>query len=385
MVGNAKVENQTIGLAKSTKDILGVVSSGEQANGIFGLGFPGLNAARGASNVTPFAFNLMPKLENPIFSVFLNKHFSFGYSGEVMFGGTDSSKYTANIEYVPVASYDLTGYNVSPLLGSKASQKGTYLYWTVPGQGIAAGSYSENFSDLQGLILDTGTTLTMIPQKYVEGILNAIAPGKYVYSAVNGVYSVDCGLASSSETVKIHLSTSNSAASSTPVTITTPVSELVIPLDTDYLETATTCVFGITSSGTTEASSGQTWIIGEATLRAVYTVHDMKNNRVGLAPANFNGKIAMSSSPHNATAASTTNKGNTSSSAATNAANSTTTTTSSSPSSANNGNDSAAEGSGASKNNMNSSDEVSSAASATITLARVTFAVSLAVSASLLL
>lgn len=34
MVGNAKVENQTIGLAKSTKDILGVVSSGEQANGI---------------------------------------------------------------------------------------------------------------------------------------------------------------------------------------------------------------------------------------------------------------------------------------------------------------------------------------------------------------
>lgn len=297
-VGTAQVENQMIGLVSSTENILGIVSEGEQSNGILGLGFPGLNSVRGAKDDIPFAFNLASKLQDPVFSIFLNKPFAYGMTGEIMFGGVDAAKYTGSLQYVPVASYDTSGFYVTANVGtSSKSGRGTFLYWTVAGQGIKAGSsYSKSLSSLQGFILDTGTTLTMIPKQYADGILEAVAGGNdsYSYDAFNGVYRVSCSLAKSTDSVEFQLSTSTSSASTNPVVISTPVSQLVIPLDTDYTETAESCMFGITSSSSTQLTSGETWILGEASLRSVYSVYDMKNYRVGVAPANLAGANVVS-------------------------------------------------------------------------------------------
>ncbi|KAI8149027.1 aspartic peptidase domain-containing protein [Fennellomyces sp. T-0311] len=298
-VGTAKVEKQKIALAKDTKNILGIVSSGEQSNGILGLGFPGLNSARGSSDDIPLPFNLAGKLADPVFSIFLNSHFSYGMSGEIMFGGIDAAKYTGTLSYVPVVSYDLSSYMVAPNVGANGKRAGEYLYWSVPGQGVKAGTYSKSLDSVQALILDTGTTLTMIPKTYAEGILNAVAgSSKYSWDVVNGVYRIDCTLASSSATVEFQISTATDSASTTPVTISTPMNQLIIPLDTDYLETAKSCMFGITQSSNS-LTAGENWIIGEASLRSMYSVYDMKNNRVGLAPVNLDG--AGKSSPASST------------------------------------------------------------------------------------
>ena len=294
-IGTAKVEKQKIALAKDTKNILGIVSSGEQSNGILGLGFPGLNAARGSSDDIPLPFNLANKLADPVFSIFLNAHFSYGMSGEIMFGGIDTAKYTGTLSYVPVVSYDLNSYMVAPNVGANGKKAGEYLYWTVPGQGIKAGTYSKSLDSVQALILDTGTTLTMIPKVYVEGILNAVAgSSKYSWDVINSVYRIDCRLASSNETIEFQISTATDSASTTPVTLSTPMNQLIVPLDTDYLDTAKSCMFGITQSGGS-LTAGENWIIGEASLRSMYSVYDMKNNRVGLAPVNLAG--AGKSSP----------------------------------------------------------------------------------------
>ncbi|ORY98756.1 aspartic peptidase domain-containing protein [Syncephalastrum racemosum] len=311
-VGAAKVTNQTVGMVNSTENILGVVSGGEQSNGILGMGYPGLNTARGSSNDKPFAFNLASQLQDPVFSIFLNKHFAYGLSGEIMFGGIDTAKFKGSLEYVPVAQYDMSSYLVSANLGKTATRKGDYLYWTVAGQGIQAGSYKATFPEMQGLILDTGTTLTMVPKAYVEGILKAVAgSGKYKWDALNSVYRVDCGLVKSTENVMFQISTDLAAAASSPVTLSTPMSELVIPLDTNSIETATSCMFGITQASSS-LTSGDTWILGEASLRSIYAVYDMKNNRVGLAPVNLEGATQVT--PTSSTSSVNSNSNNTTSS-----------------------------------------------------------------------
>ncbi|KAI7854968.1 aspartic peptidase domain-containing protein [Circinella umbellata] len=289
-VGTAKVDKQKIGLASGTKNILGVVSSGEQCNGILGLGFPGLNSARGASNVEPFPFNLGKTLDDQVFSIFLNSHYSYGMSGEIVFGGIDTSKFTGELQYVPVVTYDTANYLVSPNVGADSKKTGgIYLYWSVAGQGVKVNNYQKSFTP-QAFILDTGTTLTMVPKTYAEGILEAAtgSKSKYSWDELNGVYRVDCGLKTSTVNIEFQISTSTGSASQNAVTISTPVKEMIIPLDTDYLDTATACMFGITASSS-GLTAGESWIIGEASLRSMYLVHDMKNNQVGLAPVNLAG------------------------------------------------------------------------------------------------
>lgn len=286
-VGNAKVDKQKVALVSSTKDILGMVDSGEQSNGIMGLGYPGLNTVRGVKDDTPFVFNLAKTLQDPVFSIYLNEMFAYGLTGEIMFGGEDKTKYKGSLQSVPVVDYDTSGYLVKPNVGSgkKGSSPGTYLYWTVPGQGIKASDYQVSLPSNAGFILDTGTTLTMVPKKYADGIVKAIAgSGKYAYDATNSVYRVDCSIAKQDKTVDFEISTSTSNKVDQPVIISTPVSQLVIPIDTDYLDTARSCMFGITVSGT-GLTDGETWIIGEASLRSMYAVYNMQKNTVSLAPA----------------------------------------------------------------------------------------------------
>lgn len=317
-VGNAKVDKQKVALVSSTKDILGMVNSGEQSNGIMGLGYPGLNTVRGVKDDTPFVFNLAKTLQDPVFSIYLNEMFAYGLTGEIMFGGEDKTKYKGALQAVPVVDYDTSGYLVKPNVGSGkkgSSSSGTYLYWTVPGQGIKASGYEVALPSNAGFILDTGTTLTMVPKKYADGIVKAVAgAGKYAFDATNNVYRVDCSIAKQNDkTVNFEISTSTSNKVDQPVVISTPVSQLVIPIDTDYLDTAKSCMFGITVSGT-GLTDGETWIIGEASLRSMYAVYNMQKNTVSLAPA-----IHTSGSAADAAAAaptgSTSNNNNASSSA----------------------------------------------------------------------
>jgi len=309
-VAGATVAKQQFGLVATTQNILtnqgslggGVGSSpsvsqtsGTVSDGIFGLGYPQLTAATsdGGSVYNPFVFNLVAQniIANPVFSIYLNSESATGNSGEIIFGGTDSSKYTGTLQYMPVAglSSGSTGNPLDTILGGSSSSQ-VYAYWMVYGQGfnVVNGVSSPNLtlSSTVPVILDTGTTLTYLPQNVAQQLALAVTDQNNVaLDAQAGVYVIGCDVANTNAQVQIQFSTS-SKVSSSPITFSVPVSQLVIPLDGNTPSQATQCIFGIApSSGVTSTSSGL-YLIGDSMLRSAYMVFDMGQNRVGLAAAN---------------------------------------------------------------------------------------------------
>lgn len=331
-IAGAQVTKQQFGLASTTSDILttgesmggpgssvpgganSTSSDKPTGNGILGLGYPSLTAATSngrSSSYNPVVFNLVNQkvIANPIFSIYMNKESAAGWAGEVIFGGTDPSKYTGDLVYLPVA----------PLSASGSSSTGNYYYWMVYAQGIAvkgtgsndtdqtysfSGSSSSSSSRKAGVgafILDTGTTLTYLPQDITLSILKSVTGGTtgYKLDTQSQIYYIDCAQASSSATVELQMSQS-SQVSDNPVTLTVPVSNLVIPLDADTADRARLCMFGIApmQSSTKGGIGSSMLLIGDSFLRAAYMVFDMGQNRIGLAAANgLGGAVNGVSSP----------------------------------------------------------------------------------------
>ncbi|CAO3670461.1 unnamed protein product [Rhizopus stolonifer] len=300
-VGGASVSSQQFGLASSTSDILDSASSNSnsvQGDGILGLGYPSLTQAnsQGSGSYNPFVFNLVSQniISDPVFSIYLNSYSETGWSGEIIFGGVDSTKYDGDLAYLPVAG--LTSRS-SGLFGSSSS---SYYYWMVYGTGVAVVNSTQGsnptytFSQTGAFILDTGTTLTYLPTTVAEEMVAAFAgSGGYVYDSSSGVYVVSCSTASSTATFQLIMSQSSSS-SSNPVTLSVPASQLVIPLDSTNINTASTCMFGIAPVSSSSLGSNM-YLIGDSVLRSAYMVFDMGNNRVGLAASKGVGGSVTSS------------------------------------------------------------------------------------------
>lgn len=252
------------------------------------MGYPALTQAnsQGEGAYNPFVFNLAAQgvIQKPIFSIFLNSISQLGWAGEIIFGGIDTSKFNGDLTYLPVAS--LTTKSSGILGGSKNSN---YYYWMVYGQGLGV-TNSESGSnprwrlrEVGAYILDTGTTLTYLPTAVATEVVTAIAgKGNFGLDRQSGVFIVDCATAKSNARFELHMSQS-SQASSNPLVISVPASELVIPIDGDTAATARTCMFGIAPMGGAGGIGSNMYLIGDSILRSAYMVFDMGENRVGLA------------------------------------------------------------------------------------------------------
>ncbi|KAI7866512.1 aspartic peptidase domain-containing protein [Spinellus fusiger] len=308
-IANATVTNQLIGLVRSTRNILGMTKNGEQSNGILGLGYPGLNSVRGAKGDIPFAFNLFRSklIQQPIFSIFLNSLSTYGPSGEITFGGIDTTKYNGSIAYSPVVDFHISeDSTLTPNIGvGKKEDNNDYLYWSVPGQAIRTsnGGYVNNMTDLQLFVVDTGTTLTYMPKNVLDSIINALSdnPQSASYDSFNSIYRVACDFASRAraEFIEIYLSTSVISNSTQPVKINVPITDLILPIDGTSLLNSKACMFGIAPTlKDFIVSADNTWILGESVLRSTYTVYDMQENRIGFVPAiNTDTRLSETSTP----------------------------------------------------------------------------------------
>lgn len=297
-------------------------------------------------------------IQDPIFSVYLNAASKKGWSGEIIFGGVDDSKYEGDLVYLPVAklqsqpnsdgsgakngtldhgqkqqkqqqqeeddesaissnsfrqtnkfqNINLDALNLTtPSTKNKkeASESGGsndtsnnnnlfsydgYYYWMVYGQGIAVrhGNQSPEFK-LQkpgAFILDTGTTLTYLPNDVAISIATAVAGSSgFQLDRQSGLLVVDCATSKSQASLELQMSTTPSL-NSPPLTFTVKASELVIPLDGETAEKAKTCLFGIAPVGGSGGGLGPNmFLIGDSILRSAYLVFDMGKNRVGIAAA----------------------------------------------------------------------------------------------------
>ncbi|KAL0095298.1 aspartic peptidase domain-containing protein [Phycomyces blakesleeanus] len=340
-IAGVQVQNQQFGLASSTNNILtnpttiGVSSqtsssssdlasnSDTVGNGILGMGFPLLTTSAGADGVAyyPLIFNMVDQklITDPVFSIYMNTASSTGWAGELIIGGVDTSKYTGDIVYLPVAALSSTSTTSLSSLGSSANAYKGYYYWMVYGQGISliSGTTTTDvgMGSISAFIFDTGTTLTYLPQAMAKAIVSSVAGSNgYRLDSSSGTYMVDCNAVSSTVTVQLQMSTTGKTMSS-PVTLNVPGANLIIPVDADTPEKASVCIFGIApSSSSSSGGSFSMYLFGDSILRSAYLVFDIGNQRIGIAAANgvggsVNGKSGGTSSSNTPSSSSSSSSG----------------------------------------------------------------------------
>lgn len=290
---NLTSPNQVLGLASTTQGMSGPSVSYDRASGILGLGFQALLRD---PNEDTFILNLQKNkvIKEPVFSIYLNRQDDYGYTGEIVIGGYETQRFTGTLNFLPIIAYDNTG---KPNIGrSYGDGKGAYKYWTVPGQSVASYSsdgsklYETQFYDVQPVILDTGTTLSYLPEATVLEILALITPDFKPLKLNNGeiqAYQVNCSaFLTEDKWFDFEFSPNPKAFSNNPVIIRVPLKELVLPQNTNNIHTASSCLFGIAPISTGFLSSvGSGWILGQTVLRSAYVVHDMLGLQVGVGAA----------------------------------------------------------------------------------------------------
>lgn len=267
-IGGITVSNLQMGIADKTA----------VGTGILGIGFELNEAAETMySNLVADMVN-QSKISTMAYSLYLNDYYSS--TGNILFGGVDTDKFIGELVTVPILpdaeSGNYSSFTVGVTELSFAFSNGTTYNQSLSSQ---SGSLSS--------ILDSGTTLSYLPDDIATTLFDAV--GAYQYTSLGSSLAlVDCGL-----NVEFNFQINNN------VTITVPSDELVIdafegttlPSDVPF---ASTCLFGIQNIGSSSGASGSSArtadyaILGDSFLRSAYVVYDLGNLQIGLAPANLN-------------------------------------------------------------------------------------------------
>jgi len=233
-IGDLTVEGQDFAEATSEP---GLAFAFGRFDGIMGLAYDTISVN---GIVPPFYQMVNQKLiDEPVFAFYLAD--SEGES-EAVFGGVDKDHYKGDIEYIP--------------LRRKA-------YWEVDLESIALGDEVAELEDT-GVILDTGTSLNVLPSSLAE-LLNKEIGAKKGY---NGQYTVDCAKKDSLPDITFNLAGSNYS----------------LPASDYILEVSGSCISTFQGMDI-PAPAGPLVILGDAFLRRYYTVYDLGKNAVGLARA----------------------------------------------------------------------------------------------------
>ncbi|KAF3764353.1 translation elongation factor G [Cryphonectria parasitica EP155] len=192
-------------------------------------------------------------------------------TGSVLFGGIDTRKYVGNLTRIPILEDGVTGQ---------------YDSFIVELTSIYAASSSGidqliSRDDPVEVVLDSGTTLTYLPQDLAQEIWEEVGA---VYSASIGLAVIPCRMQKSTGYFSFTF-----AGTGGP-TVKVAMDELVLDLvlegpaptfTSGTYEGEDVCEFGI------QNATG-TYLLGDTFLRSAYVVYDLINNEIGIAPTDFN-------------------------------------------------------------------------------------------------
>jgi len=266
-IGDMVVKNLTMALATEAENV---------PTGIMGISFPQ------DESITQTSAQTYPNLVSVMYTEGLIGARAYSLylddleaaTGNILFGGYDTDKYTG----------DLLTLAIQP-----DAQTGTISTMTVAltSLGIEDSSGSQsltNSSFAEAALLDSGTTLTLLPPAIFESLSNYF---NAQYDSQQGVALVEC------TTVQNAKGTVNFGfgGSGGPV-IKVPYSEFAVPIYTStgqpatFSNGATACMFGILDQS--QASLGI--ILGDTFLRSAYVVYDLDNKQIALAQSSFNSQ-----------------------------------------------------------------------------------------------
>jgi len=187
-------------------------------------------------------------------------------TGSILFGGVDTNKYHGNLVALPI-QLDTQSQSISSFTVAFTSLQ------------VTAGGQVSNFnpSDPLPVILDSGTTDTLLPDDIANNIFNGVG----VLTDPNYGNVVKCSLADDDVTFSFGF-----GGRGGPI-INVSLSEFVTPLLTTDGSQPTfengdpACSFGI------EAAGDNPLLFGDTFLRSAYVVYDLENEQIGLAQTNF--------------------------------------------------------------------------------------------------
>ncbi|OCT50704.1 putative aspartic-type endopeptidase opsB [Cladophialophora carrionii] len=242
---------------------IGEVSSSSQ--GVLGIGYMSNEVQVQRANLDPYP-NLPQALVDAghiasnAYSLWLND--LDASTGEILFGGVNTEKYEGELATLPILS-----------------EGGEYFELSLALTGVtnAGSDLSSSSSFPTAVLLDSGATLTYLPNDITQEIYNSV---QAVYQSDVGAAYAPCALASSSATIDYSFS---------GVTIKVPYNELFLSAGTNNFGQPITftngeeaCLFGIAP-----AQSGMA-VLGDTFLRSAYVVYDLSNNEISLAQTVFN-------------------------------------------------------------------------------------------------
>ncbi|KAI8645317.1 endopeptidase [Parasitella parasitica] len=236
-LGGIRIENQ--GFAESVKEP-GFTFAFAKFDGILGLGYDTISVQH---TVPPF-YHMVNRdlIDEPLFSFWLNDAGEGAEGGELIFGATDPSHYKGE------------------LIWSDIRRKG---YWEITMEDIKfGGEYIE--LDPVGAAIDTGSSLLVAPTTIADLINHELGAEKNWA----GQYVLDCAKVPDLPEFCFVFSGKDFCLTGE-----------------DYvLNVQNQCISGFMGMDI-PAPAGPLWIVGDVFLRKFYSVYDLGNNRVGLAPS----------------------------------------------------------------------------------------------------
>ncbi|KAK3302464.1 aspartic peptidase domain-containing protein [Chaetomium strumarium] len=261
--GDYVSDTVTIGGQKVERLQFGVGYSSANTQGILGIGYPANEVQVNRARLAPYK-NLPAQMvadgliKSSAYSLWLND--LDASTGNILFGGVDSEKYTPPLLSLPVEA-----------------ESGVYSEFMITLTDLTLGNTTIASDLALAVLLDTGSSLTYLPDSLVQNI----------YTEINAVYDrnisaayVPCALASDS--------TKRVDFTFTSATIAVEMNELVLDIFTStgqrprFSNGVEACVFGISPAGTSIN------VLGDTFLRSAYVVYDLDNNYISLAQTRFN-------------------------------------------------------------------------------------------------
>ncbi|CAO3595026.1 unnamed protein product [Absidia cylindrospora] len=237
-MGDLSHSNQTIGLATSESNSF---ARNNKLDGVFGLSFPSISLTHQKSSIIMDMYKA-GEIDEPVVGMYLGRTRDGG-KGEAIFGGVNKEHFTGDLEYIKVTKQ---------------------RYWQVDFGGVEIdGKLHTNSRSTQAMI-DTGTTLNILPSSIVQAIHASIPGGEFIRPY---------GWFFPCDTVSDTIVTFKLGGKDFPV----PLTELI--RDRYISDDQSMCITGL---GESDAGLA---ILGETFLRNYYSSYNFEDAVIGLAPS----------------------------------------------------------------------------------------------------
>ncbi|OAQ96517.1 hypothetical protein LLEC1_07439 [Akanthomyces lecanii] len=270
-LGGVTIKNLTMGLAEETDVPFGLVGIGYKGNEA------SLQTVRDTYPNLPIAMQTSGNIKTVAYSLWLND--LDASKGNLLFGAIDTEKYQG----------DLARLDLLPSGGTT----GQVVEFNVPLTSVSgySSSGSDSFSSSSfpiTALLDSGTTLSYLPQDITQQIWNEVGAA---YSQGLGVAVVPCTYATS----KGYFSFGFGGSQGPRINVT--MDELVleqagVTISTGRHKNTPACTFGIQAQPASSDGSVSSYLLGDSFMRSAYVVYDLENNQVAIAPTNFNASAS---------------------------------------------------------------------------------------------